>query len=308
MKLHFTSGYHPEGDSHTEHTNQTLKQYLRIYCNYQHSNWSDLLPLVEFAYNNAPNATTGVSLFFTNKSYNPNLSVHPERDLVSTRACDFVVDLNKLHQQLRSTISNAQKWYQVSADKHQSPAADFKISDKVFVKAKHFHTTHPLKKLSEKYLGPYDIITQASTHSFTLQLPDSRRSVHPVFHVSILQPSTLNTISNHIQPPLPLVNVDGEPEYEISEILNYQHSNWSDLLPLVEFAYNNAPNATTGVSLFFANKGYNPNLSVHPERDLVSAHARDFVVVRYYTYTQVTTGHNRIITRCYINGGSKWQL
>ena len=26
---------------------------------------------------------------------------------------------------------------------------------------------------------------------------------------------------------------------------------------------------------------------------------------RVYTYTQVTTGHNRTITRCYINGSSK---
>jgi len=35
MKLHFTSGYHPEGDGQTERTNQTLEQYLRIFCNYQ---------------------------------------------------------------------------------------------------------------------------------------------------------------------------------------------------------------------------------------------------------------------------------
>jgi len=35
MRLHFTSGYHPEADSQTEHTNQTLEQFLRIYCNYQ---------------------------------------------------------------------------------------------------------------------------------------------------------------------------------------------------------------------------------------------------------------------------------
>ena len=38
MRLHFTSGYHPEGNGQTKHTNQTLKQYLQIYCNYQHSN------------------------------------------------------------------------------------------------------------------------------------------------------------------------------------------------------------------------------------------------------------------------------
>jgi IS30 family transposase len=28
MKLHFTSGYHPEGNGQTEHINQTLEQYL----------------------------------------------------------------------------------------------------------------------------------------------------------------------------------------------------------------------------------------------------------------------------------------
>ena len=28
MKLHFTSGYHPEGDRQMEQTNQTLEQYI----------------------------------------------------------------------------------------------------------------------------------------------------------------------------------------------------------------------------------------------------------------------------------------
>src|SRR3979490_2857909 len=45
MKLHYTSGYHPEGDGQTEHTNQTLEQYLRVYCNYQQDDWALLLPL-----------------------------------------------------------------------------------------------------------------------------------------------------------------------------------------------------------------------------------------------------------------------
>src|SRR5882762_7650522 len=90
MRLHFTSGYHPEGDGQTEHTNQTLEQYLRIYCNYQQDNWKGLLPLLEFAYNNAPSATTGISLFFANKGYHPNITVHPE--ISSARAKEFAVD------------------------------------------------------------------------------------------------------------------------------------------------------------------------------------------------------------------------
>ena len=64
MKLHFTSGYHPEGDGQTKCTNQTLEQYLHIFCNYQQDNWSELLPLMEFAYNNTLSATTGISPFF----------------------------------------------------------------------------------------------------------------------------------------------------------------------------------------------------------------------------------------------------
>src|SRR5882724_7565255 len=67
MKLHFTSGYHPEGDGQTKLTNQTLEQYLQVYCNYQQDNWSELLPLAEFAYNNTPSATTGITPFFANK-------------------------------------------------------------------------------------------------------------------------------------------------------------------------------------------------------------------------------------------------
>ena len=62
MRLHFTSGYHSEGDRQTKRTNQTLEQYLHVYCNYQQDNWSELLPFTEFAYNNAPSATTSVCL------------------------------------------------------------------------------------------------------------------------------------------------------------------------------------------------------------------------------------------------------
>ena len=84
MRLHFTSGYHPEGDGQTEHTNQILEQYLHVYCNYQQDNWSKLLPLMEFAYNNDLSATTSVSPFFVNKGYHPNITVHPECDIASS--------------------------------------------------------------------------------------------------------------------------------------------------------------------------------------------------------------------------------
>ena len=86
MKLHFTSGYYPGGEGQSECMNKTLEQYLRVYCNYQQDNWFDLLPIAKFAYNNAPNATTGISPFFSNKGYHPSISVHLDQDLVSSTA------------------------------------------------------------------------------------------------------------------------------------------------------------------------------------------------------------------------------
>ena len=46
------------------------------------------------------------------------------------------------------------------------------------------------------------------------------RSVHPVFHVSILKPATSNTFSERIQlAPAPVI-IDREPKYEISWIVD----------------------------------------------------------------------------------------
>src|SRR3979490_211141 len=107
--------------------NQTLEQCLRLYSNYQQDNWSKLLPLAEFTYNNTPNATTGISPFFANKGYHPNISIHPERDLASTRARNFAMDLDELHQELHKTISEAQQRYSTAADHRRTPPPEFKI-------------------------------------------------------------------------------------------------------------------------------------------------------------------------------------
>ena len=158
MKIHFTSGYHPEADGQTERLNQTLEQYLCVYCSYQQDNWSELLPLGEFAYNNAPAASTGISPFFANKGYHPNITVHPECELALQKACDFVVDLNELHMVLRQQLAEAQEHYQGPADRRRLPALDFQVGQQVFVRAEYIRTTCPSKKLSKKYLGPFDII------------------------------------------------------------------------------------------------------------------------------------------------------
>jgi len=71
---------------------------------------------VEFAYNNSPSTTTSVSLFFANKEYHLNITVHPKHDIASSQACDFAIDLDELQSTLKAEISMAQQHYQKSTD------------------------------------------------------------------------------------------------------------------------------------------------------------------------------------------------
>lgn len=223
MKLHFTSGYHPSADGQTERTNQTLEQYIRIYCSYQQDDWETLLPLAEFAYNNAPNVSTGISPFFANKGYHPNITIHRERDLASIRARDMIVNLDDLNQVLKSEIALAQERYKIHADERRLEPPDFKVGEKVLVSAKHIRTTRPTDKFSELFLGPYEIVDHPSRNAFTLHLPTHMRSIHPTFHVSQLERIPENPIPGRVQSPPPPIIIDGDQTFEIYPILDSKY-------------------------------------------------------------------------------------
>src|SRR5260221_2793437 len=220
MRLHFTSGYHPEGDRQTEHANQVLEQYLQVYMNYQQDDWVTLLPMAEFAYNNATNATTGVSPFFTNKGYHLEFTADLQVETSLAEVQAFVADLECVQAELKENIAQAQERYRKNADKHRTEAPELKIGDQAYVKAKFFRTRRPSKKLSEKNLGPYDVIGKPGTHSITLHLLHQFRSVHPVFHVSQLEPTQPNPFPLRQQPPPLPLQIDRELEYKVSEILD----------------------------------------------------------------------------------------
>nr|GFB52665.1 putative reverse transcriptase domain-containing protein [Tanacetum cinerariifolium] len=62
-KLKFSTSSHPQTDGQTEVTNRTLGSLLRALITTNLKQWEELLPQAEFAYNRAPNKTTGISPF-----------------------------------------------------------------------------------------------------------------------------------------------------------------------------------------------------------------------------------------------------
>jgi hypothetical protein len=71
IEQNLSTAFHPRTDGQTERVNSILEQYLRCYIDYQQTNWSTLLPVAEFAYNNTVHSSTKMTPFFANLGYHP---------------------------------------------------------------------------------------------------------------------------------------------------------------------------------------------------------------------------------------------
>jgi len=78
--------YYPQTNGQIKHVNQALEQYLRCYIDYNLSNWSDLLPSIDFTYNNQAHEGIKESLFYLEYGRHPRagpilVKELPQRDL-----------------------------------------------------------------------------------------------------------------------------------------------------------------------------------------------------------------------------------
>ncbi|MBW0526914.1 hypothetical protein O181_066629 [Austropuccinia psidii MF-1] len=90
----------------------------------------------------------------------------------------------------------------------------------VWLSFKNIKSTRPTKKLSEEWLGPFPILKKFCTHAYHLKLPSKWKSIHPVFHISLLEPVKKSTIPNRPQEPPPPIIIEQEEEWEVSQILD----------------------------------------------------------------------------------------
>ena len=66
-----STAYHPQTDGETERVNQELETYLRLFSANKPEEWSNLLPMAEFAHNSATHSITQKTPFFLMMGYEP---------------------------------------------------------------------------------------------------------------------------------------------------------------------------------------------------------------------------------------------
>jgi hypothetical protein len=217
-----STAYHPETDGQTERANAVAEQYLRAYVSYLQDDWSEWLPLAEFAANTTFSEATRMSPFFANYGFHPTMGFEPSVPVTRPPARDadrFARHMQAIIDFARAEILSAQARYQEQTDRRRQPARQFRVGQLVWLDARNIKTLRPQKKLDWKNLGPFRIAQVISPHAYQLDLPASMR-IHPVFNVNLLRPAAENPVPGQIQDPPPPVEVEGLEEWEVEEIVD----------------------------------------------------------------------------------------
>ena len=229
-KLAMSSAYHPQTDGQTERANRTLEENLRSFVNSKHDDWDKHLPIIEAAYNNAVNASTGFTPFFLNYGFHPRMpgDLRTElQDCATPAAASFLSQLHDDLQKAKASLARAQVAQKHAADTRRRHLS-FNQGDKVLLSTANLDLRLPgqSRKLLAKWIGPFEVTQVVSPVAFRLDLPPQYKQVHPVFHVNLLRPYHDGTSDfpsrDSVARPLPDLNDRGEEEFEVERILDME--------------------------------------------------------------------------------------
>jgi len=223
IETKLSMAYHPETDRQTERTNQKLEQYLRMYVNYRQNNWAKWLAMAEFAFNNKVHTVTKMSLFQVNYGREPRMGFDVRKKGKNKKVEEFVKEMKERHEEARAALVKAQEEMKRQVDRSRKETEEYRVGDKVLISTKDFSMElmkRVTKKLTEKFIGPYVVKKIVSENVVELELPASLR-IHPVVNVRRIV-KYREQVEGQKKIPPPPVEVAGEKEYEVEEILDRQ--------------------------------------------------------------------------------------
>ena len=103
-------GFHPQTDGQMERFNATMEEYLRLYVHHHQDDWTNWLPLCEFAANNVTSETTQVSPFFATFGRDPRMNFdldQPMENPEQARPHEAAANLRKIHDLVRAKMTAA---------------------------------------------------------------------------------------------------------------------------------------------------------------------------------------------------------
>jgi len=216
IRQNISTAYHPQTDGQSERTNQSLEQYLRLYCGSRQDDWAHWLPLAQYTHNSWPNATTKKAPFELILGFVPQAH-QPDREATIPDISMRISNIKEAREEAQAAISKTQEKMIKN-----SKFVEFKINDQVWLDGANIKRPYASKKLSPRRYGPFRVVAKISHVAYRLQLPNSW-GIHNVFHAALLTPykETPEHGPNFLEPPPEVI--EGEEEWEVEQILGKRH-------------------------------------------------------------------------------------
>ena len=219
IKTKLSTAFHPQMDGQMERINQELEQYLRFLVEQKQKDWLEQLALAEFVVNNKTHTATKVSLFMTNYSRELRIGEDIRKKGKVESVMEFVERMKKVHEEVEAALKKTQEEIKKYTDRSRKEMEKWKKEDRVLLSTKDLmFKERPVRKLTERYIGPYVIEEVVSTNAVKLQLPSLMR-IHPVVNVSQIVRYKEQVREQKKKEEKP-AEVEGVEEWEVEKVLN----------------------------------------------------------------------------------------
>ncbi len=153
-KRKLSTAFHSQINDQTERQNQVLEHYLWVYFNYKMNNWSELLSMMTFAYNNNVFASIKKTSHELLKKYTASFAETSEnttlkrKTFLTTKWAEWLRSIREYLMKLWKRIAKQQAKYYNAHHK----AASFQMKDKVLLQSINIHTLRSKKKIDHRQL------------------------------------------------------------------------------------------------------------------------------------------------------------
>jgi len=217
IKRGMSTAFHLQTDGQTERVNQSIEPYLRTFCNYEQNNWSEMLPIGEYTYNNSLTTATGLSPFYANYGFHPWTSWPVEIEVMNLAGRNYAHWMVSVHAFCKKTLEHTRERMSRHYDTRSQESPKMKVGDLVMLSSKNLRTQRPSKKLDHKMQGPFEIEKVVSPNAVMLKLP-RRWRLHNVFHVLLLEPYRVSSKASRAPPdPQRVRNEADEMDVDVEE-------------------------------------------------------------------------------------------
>ena len=223
--------WHSKTNDQTENVNANLKQYLRVYVNFNQNDWYDHLFIAKFENNSSKSASNELKSFLVIKDYisrsNLEFSTSITDESVQRRemknANRFIVKQEKLKKYLRNEL----KWSQIKQKKyvnvHRAFASKFKVNDMIMLNARYLKIMRLNKSLDYKNLKSFKIVRMINNCAYELELSQIMKKCFSVFHSWLLHFDDENLMFEQKDEQSTSVATDNNEDlWEMNEILNFK--------------------------------------------------------------------------------------